>query len=416
MLTDTAIRKAKPTEKSYKLADSGGLYVEVFPNDSKLWRLKYRRIDKKETRISLGKYPEVSLADARVERDKIKRERKVNGVDPAADRRLKKLQAQQVAGDTFKSVALEWHSKQIQRWRPQQGTKVKRWFDKDLFPWLGDKPVSKITSPDLLTVVRRIEGRGAIEKSHRVLQVCGQIFRYAIATGRAENDPAAALRGSLAKVKTTHHASIIEPKAVGELLRAIDGYAGTATARCALRLAPLVFVRPGELRHAEWDEINFEIAEWRIPANKMKMDEPHIVPLSKQALAIFEEMRPLSGKSAYVFHSERSIKRPISENTINAGLRRLGYTTEQMTGHGFRAMARTILDEVLGFRVDYIEHQLAHAVKDPNGRAYNRTAHLLERRKMMQGWADFLDVLKLGGDVNPPSKDHEIKVEEYLIK
>lgn len=394
MLTNVQILKAKPAEKPFKLADSGGLYVEVFPNGSKLWRLKYRRVDKSETRISLGKYPEVSLVQARIERDKIKLQRKQAGVDPAADRRLKKLQAQQAAGDTFEAVAREWHTKQLQRWRPQQGKKVMAWFEKDLFPWIGGRPVSKITSPELLTVIRRIEGRGAIEKSHRVLQVSGQIFRYAVATGRAESEPASALRGSLTPVKTTHHASVTDPRAVGELLRAIDGYTGTLTARCALRLAPLVFVRPGELRHAEWDEINFATAEWRIPAEKMKLDEPHIVPLSNQALAIFEEMRPLTGRAKYVFHSERTTKRPISENTINASLRRLGYTTEQMTGHGFRAMARTILDEVLNERVDLIEHQLAHAVKDTNGRAYNRTAHLPERKRMMQRWADYLDILR----------------------
>jgi len=394
MLSDLQIRKAKALEKPYKLADGGGLYIEVFPNGSKLWRLKYRRPDKKETRVSLGKYPEVSAPQARAERDKLKLQRKREGIDPATDRRLKKLQAQQAAGDTFEAVAREWHAKQLQRWRPQQGAKVMAWFEKDLFPWIGSRPVSKINSPELLTVIRRIEGRGAIEKSHRVLQVSGQIFRYAVATGRAESEPASALRGSLTPVKTTHHASITEPKAVGELLRAIDRYTGTQTSRCALRLAPLVFVRPGELRHAEWAEINFATAEWRIPAEKMKLDEPHIVPLSTQAIAILEEMRSLTGTTRYIFHSERSIKKPISENAINSALRRLGYTTTQMTGHGFRAMARTILDEVLNERVDLIEHQLAHAVKDTNGRAYNRTAHLPERKRMMQVWADYLDVLK----------------------
>ncbi len=394
MLSDLEIRKAKPAEKPYKIADCGGLYVEIFPNGSKLWRLKYRRLDKTETRISLGKYPEVSVAKARVERDKLKLQRKQEGIDPAADRRLKKLQARQAAENTFEAVAREWHAKQLLSWRPQQGKKVMAWFEKDLFPWIGARPISKITSPELLAVIRRIEARGAIEKSHRVLQVSGQIFRYAIATGRAEGEPATALRGSLAPVKTTHHASITEPSAVGGLLRAIAGYAGTPMAHGALKLAPLVFVRPGELRHAEWSEINFETAEWRIPAEKMKLDEPHIVPLSRQALEILEEMRTLTGRARYVFHSERSTQRPISENTINASLRRLGYSKEQMTGHGFRAMARTILDEVLHERVDLIEHQLAHAVKDTNGRAYNRTAHLAERKRMMQAWADYLDALR----------------------
>ncbi len=263
----------------------------------------------------------------------------------------------------------------------------------NVFPWLGSCPISEITAPQLLEVLRRIEQRGALETAHRIYQICGQVFRYAIATGRSDRDISVSLKGALAPTKVKHFASILEPKSIGPLLRAMNGYKGFVVTQCALRLAPLVFVRPGELRKAEWSEMNLDKAEWSIPAEKMKNRQPHIVPLAKQALIILQELYPLTGHGQYVFPGLLSHKRPMSDNTINAALRRLGYESAEITGHGFRAMARTLLDEILGVRPDIIEQQLAHAVRDPLGRAYNRTAHLDMRRDMMQKWADYLDEL-----------------------
>ena len=276
-----------------------------------------------------------------------------------------------------------------------------RRFEVDIFPWIGSKPVAKLAAPDVLAVLRRIEARGAIETAHRARSDCGQVMRYAVATGRAQADVTRDLRGALSEVKPTHHASITEPVRIGELLRAIEGFAGQFPTRCALKLAPLTFVRPGELRQAEWSEFDLDRAEWNIPASRMKMRQAHLVPLSSQAVAVLRELWPLTGTGRYLFPGARDRKRPMSNVTINAALRRMGFDRDTMTGHGFRAMARTVLDEVLGFRPDYIEHQLAHAVRDPNGRAYNRTAHLPERRKMMQAWADYLDTLRIGARVVP---------------
>jgi integrase len=274
-------------------------------------------------------------------------------------------------------------------------------LENDVFPWLGGRPIAEVTAKELLQTIQRVENRGAGDSAKRVLQNCGQVLRYAIATGRASNDPTTALRGSLAPVKGSHYAAITDPKAIGELLRAIDGYTGNIATKCALKLAPLLFVRPGELRGAEWGEFDLDAGLWNIPASRMKMGEPHIVPLCPQALDILAELKPLTGTGRYLFPGERSRRRPMSNNTVNAALRRLGFDKDTMTGHGFRAMARTILDEVLHVRPDYIEHQLAHAVRDANGRAYNRTSHLPERRAMMQQWADYLDTLKAGGNVIP---------------
>ena len=275
---------------------------------------------------------------------------------------------------------------------------------RDVFPWLGVKPVGEVKPVDLLAVLRRVEGRGALETAHRVRTICGQVLRYAVATGRAERDAAADLRGALPPTQERHHAAITDPKEVADLLRAIDGFKGTFHVKCALKLAPMLFVRPGELRQMEWLEIDLEAEQWNIPAEKMKMKQAHIVPLSMQAVTILKELHPLTGFGRYVFPCHRSPLRPMTNNAINAALRRMGYTSDEMTGHGFRAMARTILDEVLQVRPDFIEHQLAHAVKDPNGRAYNRTAHLVERKKMMQLWADYLDGLKAGAKVIPLRK------------
>jgi len=396
-LTDTAIRNAKPGAKPAKLFDERGLFLLVTPAGGKWWRLKYR-FDGKEKQLSLGVYPDVGLKQARKRRDD-SRKLLADGIDPSENRKATNSARTSSAANSFEVIAREWFAKFSPNWAPSHGDKIIRRLERDIFPWLGVRAIASINAPDLLTALRRIEDRGAVETAHRALQNCGQVFRYAIATGRAERDPTGDLRGALPPVKQTHHAAITDPKAIGELLRAIDGYEGSFVTKCALRLAPLVFVRPGELRNAEWAEINLDLGEWNIPAERMKMREPHLVPLSTQAIKILRELYALTGNGRYVFPGARSSKRPMSDNAILAALRRMGIPKDEMTGHGFRAMARTILDEVLGVRPDYIEHQLAHAVRDPNGRAYNRTAHLAERKKMMQQWADYLDAVKSGADV-----------------
>jgi integrase len=401
-LTDTAIRTAKPTAKPQRLFDGGGLYLEVSPAGGKLWRLKYRH-GGKEKRLALGAYPDTGLRDARDKRDAA-RKLLAAGVDPGEQRKAAKAAGEERAANSFEVVAREWHAKQSATWVELHASRIMLRLENDVFPWLGKRPIADVTAKELLTMVNRIVDRGAVESAHRVLQNCGQVLRYAIATGRAERNPAADLRGALPPVKQTHLAAIIEPNAIGGLLRAMDAYNGSLVTKCALRLAPLVFVRPGELRQAEWAEFDLDGAQWNIPAEKMKMREPHLVPLTPQAVAILRELYPLTGRGRYVFPSARSPQRPMSNNAVLSALRRMGYGIGEMSGHGFRAMARTVLDEVLHFRPDYIEHQLAHAVKDPNGRAYNRTAHLAERRKMMAAWSDYLDTLKVGGNVVPMTR------------
>ena len=401
-LTDVTIRKAKPAGKTQRLFDGGGLYLEVSPAGGKWWRLKYR-FGGKEKRLSLGTYPDTSLADARERRDAA-RKLLAAGADPGEQRKAAKAAGDERTANSFEVVAREWHAKQSATWVDLHASRIMLRLQNDVFPWLGSRPIADVTAKDLLATVNRIVDRGAVESAHRVLQNCGQVLRYAIATGRAERNPVADLRGALPPVKQTHLAAIIEPGAIGGLLRAMDAYNGSLVTKCALRLAPLVFVRPGELRQAEWAEFDLDGAQWNIPAEKMKMREPHLVPLSPQAVAILRELHALTGRGRYVFPSARSPQRPMSNNAVLSALRRMGYATDEMSGHGFRAMARTVLDEVLHFRPDYIEHQLAHAVKDPNGRAYNRTAHLAERRKMMAGWADYLDTLKVGGNVIPMTR------------
>ncbi len=396
-LTDTAIRNAKPGDKTRKLFDGGGLYLEVAPSGGKWWRLKYRYAGK-EKRLSLGVYPDVSLKDARERRDEA-RKLLANDIDPSEHRRAQKAAKEERAANSFEVVAREWHAKHLPSWTEKHAETIIRRLELNVFPWLGGKPIADITAPQLLQVVRRIEERGALETAHRVLGCCGQVFRYAVATGRAERDPSGDLRGALPPVKSQHFAAVTEPDKIAAVLRAIDGYEGTLPVRCALHLAPLVFVRPGELRKAEWADIDLDAAEWRYIVTKT--NTPHIVPLARQAVAILRELQPLTGRGRYVFPSARSASRPMSDNAVLAALRRMGIGKDEMSGHGFRAMARTILDEVLGFRPDYIEHQLAHAVRDPNGRAYNRTAHLPERHEMMQAWADYLDKLKAGAKVIP---------------
>lgn len=395
-LSDTTIRKAKATEKLQKMPDEKGLHLLIHPNGSKYWRQKYRFGGKEKT-LAHGVYPDVSLKEARERRDEA-RKLLANGIDPGESRKAGKVAGAIRAANSFEVVAREWHGKFSPGWAATHSSKIIRRLEENIFPWLGARPISEITAPELLACIRRIEARGILETAHRTLQHCGQVFRYAVQTGRAEHDPSGDLRGAIPPVKDKgHFAAVTEPKRVAELLRVIDGYQGTLPVMCALKLAPLVFVRPGELRMAEWADIDLDAAEWRYTVTKTKSE--HIVPLSTQAVAILCELHPLTGSGCYVFPGARSSDRAMCDNAILAALRRMGIPKEEMSGHGFRAMARTILDEVLGFRVDLIEHQLAHAVRDPLGRAYNRTSHLPERRKMMQAWADYLDKLKAGAEV-----------------
>jgi integrase len=396
-LTDTAIRNAKPGEKPVKLFDERGLYLEISPTGGKWWRLKYR-FDGKEKRLSLGVYPAVNLKDARNRRDEA-RKLLANGIDPSENRKAQKSARADRAANSFEAVAREWFAKYSPTWAASHASKIIQRLEKDVFPWLGGKPIAEITAPELLTALRRIENRGALDTAHRAHQNCGQIFRYGIATGRCDRDPAGDLRGALAPAKHEHFASITEPAAVGELLRAIDGFRGTLVVQCALKLSPLFFVRPGELRQAEWEQFDFEKREWRYFVTKTKSE--HLVPLAKQAVAILQELQPLTGGGKYVFPG-RDPKKPMSDAALNAALRRMGYDTKtEITGHGFRAMARTILHQELGVKPEVIEHQLAHRVPDALGTAYNRTKFLKERRAMMQQWADYLDKLKAGAEVIP---------------
>lgn len=390
-LTDIKLRTAKPQHKPYKVSDSGGLFLLITPTGSKYWRLKYR-FNSKEKLLAIGVYPIISLAEAREKRDQAKKQI-LNGVDPSVFKKTSKQALKTATDGAFEIVAREWHLKNASLWTPNHARLVLRRLENYIFPWLGSCQTSEVSASQLLDALRRIEYKGALETAHRVHQICGQIFRYAVATGRASRDPTGDLRGALTPKKVKHYASILEPKKVGQLLQAIDAYDGFFVTKCALRLAPLTFVRPGELRKAEWSEINLDKAEWTISAERMKMRQPHLVPLSRQAVAILKELYPLTGGGKYLFPGILTNKRPMSDNTINAALKRLGYESTEITGHGFRAMARTLLDEVLGFRPDIIEHQLAHAVKDPLGRAYNRATHLQVRREMMQKWSDYLDEL-----------------------
>jgi len=396
-LSEMKVQKAKPQGKPISLFDGGGLYLLVTPSGGKLWRFKYR-FEGKEKKIAFGSYPEISLLDARQSRDEARRQL-AKGIDPSAERRAQK-QATIQEIETFELIAREWHKRFFSTWSVRYAETLMSRLELYIFPWIGKRPIAEIKAPELLAVLRRIESRGILDTTQRVRIICCQVFRYAVVTGRAERDPTTDLKGALPQPQKTHRAAITEPKKVGELLRSIDSYQGSFVVQCALKLAPLVFLRPGELRRGEWEEIDFENAEWNIPAGRMKMKEPHLVPLSKQAIEILTELKKLTGTGRYVFPG-RTSERPMSDNAILAALRNMGYAKEEMSGHGFRAMARTILDEVLQFRPDFIEHQLAHAVRDPNGRAYNRTSHLAERRRMMQQWASYLDGLKAGAKVIP---------------
>jgi len=394
-MNDLQARRAKcpADKKQIKLADGGGMYLLV-NHVGKYWRLNYRFNGTQKT-LALGVYPDISLAKARA-RTQEARELIADGIDPAMQRKAT-LRAKK---NSFESVAREWYEKQSAIWKPTHAATVIDRLEANIFPWLGGTPINDIEPPDLLAVLRRIEKRGAVEVAHRVKAVCGQVFRYGIATGRCKRDPVPDLRGALAPRKTVSFATITDPKKVGELLRAIEGYSGTFEVKCALQVAPYLFVRPGELRHAEWSEIDLEAAQWRIPAEKMKMRRLHLVPLSRQVVAILRDLQPLTGRGKYLFPSVRSTVRPMSENTVNAALRRMGFEKGEICGHGFRAMASTILHEQ-GWNSDVIERQLAHVEGNKVKSAYNHAKHLSERSKMMQSWADYLDGLRTGADVIP---------------
>ncbi len=397
-LTDLEIRKAKHSDKPFRLSDEKGLFLLVHPNGSKYWRQKYR-FGGKEKLLAFGVYPEVSLTEARERRDAA-RKLLANGADPGEVKKAQKADDKLRAENPFEIVCREWLEAKRAVASPAQVKKAKARLEKDVFPWLGGRPVNEITAPEILAVLRRIDARGARYTAHRAKSEISQVFRYAIATGRAERDPCPDLRGAIPPAKSEHMASITDPEGVAELLRAMDAFSGTFPVQCALRLAPLLFVRPGELRQAEWKDINLERGEWRFLVSKTNTD--HLVPLSTQAVAILRELHPLTGQGRYVFPGARDTKVPMSNATVNAALRRMGYDTRtEITGHGFRAMARTILHEELHQKPEVIEHQLAHQVPDTLGNAYNRTRFLKERTVMMQIWADYLDRLKAGARVLP---------------
>ncbi|OZB35158.1 MAG: integrase [Halothiobacillus sp. 14-56-357] len=409
-LTDTAIKAAKPTSKAFKLSDEKGLYLLIQPTGGKWWRFDYRFDGKRKT-LSMGTYPDVNLKQARAYRDEA-RQLVANGTDPAELRKAEKTtiseamrekaEAEKIdamirAGESlpgsFAAVAQEWAEKFLADKSLKYRDKVIRRLEVEVFPHIGRKPVDQVTAPDVLALLQRIESRGIFETTHRIKQNIGQVMRYAIATGRAVNEPTQALRGALAPNKANHLASLTEPKDIGPLLRVMSSYEGSPITKAALIIAPLVFVRPGELRSMEWAHIDWEANEWRYTTPKTKQD--HIVPLAQQVVKTLGELQLLTGHARYVFPSARSDQRCMSDNTINAALKRLGVdTSKEITAHGFRAMARTVLEEVHGFRSEVIELQLAHAVRDPLGRAYNRTKHLETRKKMMQVWADYLDELR----------------------
>ena len=392
-MTDIQIKNLKPSAKVQKIADGYGLYIHISPAGGKLWRMAYTFEGKQKT-LSFGAYPAVSLKAAREKREQAK-EMLAQGIDPGAHKKAVKASIRAELENTFEIVCREWIAKRAEAWSEINRIKILARLEKNVFPFLGGKPIGGITAPELLQTIRQIEQRGKLETAHRVLADCSRVFRYAIATGRAERDPAADLRGALSSVKGNNFASITDTKEVGALLRALDAYTGNIVVAYALRLAPLLFVRPGELRHARWKEFDFDNAEWRIPAERMKMNQQHIVPLAGQAIKLLNELRPYTGHGVYLFPSVRTLGRPISDVTLLAALRRLGYTKEEMTVHGFRSMASTLLNE-LGYNRDWIERQLAHGERNSIRAAYNYAEYLPERRRMMQEWANYLDGLRAG--------------------
>jgi integrase len=392
-LTAAAVKAAETRGKEYKLADGRGLHLLVKPNGGKYWRMKYR-YGGKEKQLALGVYPEISLAKAR-EKCQAARTQLDSGIDPSVARRLDKITQQTEGENTFRRVGMEWYETQMGGKSDSYRDRTRRLLENDLYPALGRRPINQIEPPELLMALRKVEKRGAVDMAHRAKQTAGQVFRFGVATGRCARDPSGDLRGALTPKNKKHYAAITDPAGAGRLMLAIDSFEGTPAVKTALQLSPLLFQRPGEIRTMEWAAINWDAKQWEIPAEKMKMGSDHIVPLSKQALALLREIEcHTAHRGKYVFPSQRGASRPLSDNGVRVALRTMGFDNETMTAHGFRAMARTMLDEVLHYRVDWIEHQLAHQVRDANGRAYNRTAHLPERHKMMQGWADYLDNLK----------------------
>ena len=396
MLSETAVRLAKPAAKARKLFDGGGLYLLISPAGGKLWRFKYR-YGGREKLLALGPYPGAGLKQARAARDDARR-LLAGGTDPGAQRKAAKAAWSNRETESFEAVAREWFGKFSAGWAAGHAATIMRRLERDVFPWLSTRPAREITPLELLSVLRRVEGRGTLETAHRIHQVCGQVFRYAIATGRAQRDPCTDLRGALPPVPPSHHAALTRPADVGALLRAINGYRGSFVVQCALRLAPLVFVRAGELRRAEWSEFDLAAAVWRIPAARMKMRQEHLVPLARQAVELLQQLQPITGSGRYVFPSARTAVRPMSENAVTAALRRMGYERGEMTGHGFRTVASTLLNE-LGWPGDVIERQLAHAERDNVRNAYNRAEYWAERQRMMQSWADYLGGLAGTGTV-----------------
>ena len=394
-LTEQQIRNFRPESgKKMRLFDGRGLYLEISPTGGTYWRWKYH-YGGKERRLAIGVYPEISLKDARLRRDEA-RKLLSTGVDPVLQRKKDRLLQVERSGETFEKVGREWYAKQAEVWSPGHAARVLSRLERDIFPFLGDSPVAETEAPQIVAVLQRVEARGVRETVHRAKQDCEAIFDFAIAVGKCKLNPASRVTKALApKPPPVHFAAVTEPEALGELLRKIDSFEGTFTVFCALRLAPHIPVRPGELRKAKWEDIDFDKAEWCFVASKTRLQL--IVPLSRQVLAILSKLHQVTGSSPYVFPSARSDKRPMSENAVLYALRSLGIPKEIMTGHGFRATFRTIGDEVLKLRVDLLEHQLAHKVKDANGRAYNRTAFLADRKLLMQQWSDYLDELKGGG-------------------
>ena len=390
-LTDKEIKLLAPKEKIYKVSDSGGLYLEITPAGGKYWRLKYRFAGK-EKRLAIGVYPTITLKEARLARDSAKLEL-AKSIDPGASKRAKKLAVHSAAANSFEPLAREWFEVKMKDRTKDHQARTLRAMERDLFPYLGSRPAAEITPTELLHVLRKIEARGTIETAYRVKQTASAVFRYGVATGRCERDPSTDLKGALSTHKTKHLASITDPVEVGKLMLAIDGYDGTPAVKAALQCSALWFCRPGEVRKLEWSQVNWNESRLEFTAEKTGID--HIVPLSQQSISILKQLEPITDRSRYVFPSARGASRPMSENGVRTALRIIGYTNEQMTPHGFRAMARTLLDEILGYPPHIIEQQLAHAVKDAMGRAYNRTQHLEQRRKMMQDWADYLDKLKI---------------------
>ncbi|WBS00082.1 integrase arm-type DNA-binding domain-containing protein [Pseudoduganella sp. SL102] len=387
-LTDLELKRAKPREKPYKLTDGQGLHVLIKPTGSKYFHFDFK-FDGKRGTTSFGVYPDVSLAVAREQRSEWRR-LLAEGIDPRVLEKDAEKASARAAANSFEIVAREWFAKQALRWVPSHADRILSRLERDILPWLGPRPIAGITAGELLKCLERIEGRSP-ETARRALSECRQIFRYAVVTQRMERDVSADLQGALKPVMKKHFPAITGPAEASQLLRALHSYRGSIVTECALRLAPLVFVRPGELRKAEWSHIDLDIGEWRFISSKTKT--PHIVPLAKQAVEILRDLHPVTGREPYVFAGPRT-KRPISDNTLLQALRSLGIEKDKMTIHGFRAMARTIMDEELDFRPDLIEHQLAHKVHGPLGRAYNRTSHLAKRKEMMQRWADYLDTLR----------------------